>query len=666
MLPCVWGDCWGWGIDATPEGPFRAISVAPGWSWEPVPICGVRVGGALECWNSGRYSPQPPEGRFAAVDAGLDFFCGVRVGGAPACWGSGAAGWVPPAGEFASVSAGAHHACGLLTDGQARCWGADTAGATEPPEGPFTAIAAGDAVTCAMRPSGEATCWGSNAWWVATPPPGPFVALSVGSETACGLRPDRSAECWGRLDGSPPPDGAFVSLSVPMHATGAACGLRPAGSLHCWATLDQGLELSVEQELKLSHARGAVAHWRQGPSSTDEQSGGAAVAFDSVDGAFGYRCAMRADATAVCWHDRYDWWDSSPPGTFGDVAATRLDACGIRPGGELECWNPLWPPWVGFPSPPPPPAEPEERHGVPEAWAWIADEMPPGPFTAIDSGENITCGLRADATAQCWGGGNSTEPLPTPAGTFTSISVGVNYACGIRPDREPHCWQTWSGVPPPDASIPVAGPFDTLHVSGPWVHGIRPDGTTACWQEEYVCEQRLGRFTKVDTGRGLHYTSSATRLGDSEYYFDKTHTCGIRRDGTLDCWGSNDYGESIPPRDADTAVYTDVAAGYSHTCVLDTAGEATCWGDGIYRQTNAPEGPFASLSAGQWHTCALRTDGDIACWGNGPAAHFHEYDEPPDSYPTQPPPGPFTAVSAGQWHTCALRPDGTVACWLSY
>ncbi len=665
VLPCSWGDCWGWGIDATPEGPFRAISVAPGWSREPVPICGVRVDGALECWNSGRYSPQPPEGPFAAVDAGLDFFCGVRVGGAPACWGSGAAGWVLPAGEFTSLSAGAHHACGLLTDGQARCWGADTDGENEAPQGPFTAIATGDAVACALRPSGEATCWGSNTWWVATPPAGPFVALSVGSETACGLRPDLSAACWGRLDGSTPPEGEFVSLSVQMHATSAACGLRPAGNIHCWASLDQGLELSPQQEVVLSRARWGAANWRLEPSRTDEQGGQGAVAFDSVAGAFGYRCGLRADATAVCWHDSYHWWDYSPPGIFSDIAASRLDACGIRPGGELECWNPLWPSWVRFPPPLPPAAEPEDRSGVPEALTWVGDEMPPGPFTAIDSGDSVTCGLRADATAQCWGATSGTDVMPTPPGTFTSISVAGRYACGIRPDREPHCWITRSGEPTSEVSVP-AGPFETLDVSGIGVHGIRPDGTLTCWREGFVCQERPGRFTKVDTGSGLDYRSSAARLGDSEVIFAKVHSCGIRRAGTLACWGSNDHGESIPPRHADGAAYTDVAAGFAHTCILDATGKAICWGDGIYGQTNAPEGPFTAISAGMWHTCALRTDGNIACWGNGPAAHRHEYDEPPESYPTQPPPGPYIAVSAGAWHTCALRTDGEAACWLSY
>ena len=635
---CMMGGCWGWGIDEAPEGPFRAISVAPGWAYQPVPICAVRVDGSLACWNSGRYSSQPPGGSFRALDAGRDFFCGVRAGGVLACWGAGSAGWALPAGTFVSVSAGAYHACGLRADGEAACWGADTAGETSPPPGPFATIAAGDAVTCALRPSGEATCWGSNPWWVAAPPEGRFEALSVGSEAACGLRPDRSVECWGRLAESPQPHGEFVSVYLGLEDPGAACGLRPGGRIECWGHSPP--ERSAP------------------PTAINERGERVQVAFASLAGTAEYLCGLDADDAAVCWHERFDWWDESPPGSFSAVAASRFDACGIRPGGEVECWSPIWPSWMEFP--PSPPRNAVQRPGAPKELWWVADGAPPGPFTAIDSGGTITCGIRADATAQCWGGQVTAEPFPPPPGAFTSISQGDRVACGLRPDRDLYCWSTAFGSS--HSPVRVSGPFEELDFGAKYAYGIRPDGTVACWwgSADSLCDPPPGRFTKLDTGWGPIDSSR-------EYYPEEHHhTCGIRPDGAVDCWGSNLHGESVPPPHTDDAVYIDIAAGFLHTCALDAAGEALCWGDGTYGQTNTPNGPFTAISAGQWHTCGLRPDGEITCWGNGPAPATQKYDKPHDIYPTQPPTGPFTAISAGQWHTCALRPDGDVNCWLSY
>ena len=180
------------------------------------------------------------------------------------------------------------------------------------------------------------------------------------------------------------------------------------------------------------------------------------------------------------------------------------------------------------------------------------------------------------------------------------------------------------------------------------------------------CRVPDGPFAQVDSGSG-GVISSRDPLEVHNDPSHRTHACGIRRDGAVECWGSNDHGESTPPPPwAGSPPFTDIAAGFAHTCLLDDAGEALCWGNGVYGQTNPPPGPFTDLTAGQWHTCGLRPDGEIACWGDGPADEYENYDEPPEGVAAEPPPGPFTAVSAGRWHTCALRPNGDAECWLSY
>jgi hypothetical protein len=75
-----------------------------------------------------------------------------------------------------------------------------------------------------------------------------------------------------------------------------------------------------------------------------------------------------------------------------------------------------------------------------------------------------------------------------------------------------------------------------------------------------------------------------------------------------------------------------VGVGYLHSCALRADATVTCWGRGIEGQTAAPAGTFRSVSSGLWSDSAygLRTDGTAACWG---------------AMEGQPPAGTFTSVA---------------------
>jgi alpha-tubulin suppressor-like RCC1 family protein len=85
----------------------------------------------------------------------------------------------------------------------------------------------------------------------------------------------------------------------------------------------------------------------------------------------------------------------------------------------------------------------------------------------------------------------------------------------------------------------------------------------------------------------------------------------VRRDGTLACWGYNNYGQATPP----TGKFTEVSAGGYHTCAVKTNGTLACWGYNTYGQSTPPAGTFTQVSAGGYHTCGVRRDGTVACWG---------------------------------------------------
>ncbi|MDF2696387.1 MAG: putative family exoprotein [Labilithrix sp.] len=162
----------------------------------------------------------------------------------------------------------------------------------------------------------------------------------------------------------------------------------------------------------------------------------------------------------------------------------------------------------------------------------------------------------------------------------------------------------------------------TLSVEGTAQKLTCPDGTIVKWWPFSLHSRPL-----LDTGN--------------------LHTCGVRPNGTVACWGSSGYGQTTAP----AGTFTSVSAGTNHTCGVKTDGTVACWGSNGYGEATAPAGTFTSVSAGSAHTCGVKTDGTVACWGS------NGYGE------ATAPVGTFTSVSAGGVHTCGVKTDGMVACW---
>ena len=69
------------------------------------------------------------------------------------------------------------------------------------------------------------------------------------------------------------------------------------------------------------------------------------------------------------------------------------------------------------------------------------------------------------------------------------------------------------------------------------------------------------------------------------------HTCAILDDGSVACWGGNQYGQlgdgTTTNRDTPTQTASlgvdrtavAITSGYSHTCALLDDGSVVCWGE---------------------------------------------------------------------------------------
>ena len=154
--------------------------------------------------------------------------------------------------------------------------------------------------------------------------------------------------------------------------------------------------------------------------------------------------------------------------------------------------------------------------------------------------------------------------------------------------------------------------------------GLKRDGRVACWGSNVS-----GQITPPD-GAFIQVAAGGN------------HSCGLKRDGRVVCWGS-----STPPGE----VFTQVAAGGNHSCGVKSDGSVACWGNNGSGQSTPPVGTFTQVAAGRVHSCGVKRDGSVACWGNDRLRQ------------STPPAGTFTQMAAGDDHSCGVRSDGSVACW---
>ena len=132
------------------------------------------------------------------------------------------------------------------------------------------------------------------------------------------------------------------------------------------------------------------------------------------------------------------------------------------------------------------------------------------------------------------------------------------------------------------------------------------------------------------------------------------HSCGLRTDRQLLCWGTNNYGQLSRTEVDDVRAY---AVGDIHTCVLLASGSVECWGNNYYGQVDVPDrlGSVVQIVAGGYFACALREDGTPVCWGydnGGPGSLA-----PPPALP------PLKKLFATYRNPCGVDDDDHLYCW---
>jgi alpha-tubulin suppressor-like RCC1 family protein len=152
-----------------------------------------------------------------------------------------------------------------------------------------------------------------------------------------------------------------------------------------------------------------------------------------------------------------------------------------------------------------------------------------------------------------------------------------------------------------------------------------------------------------------------------------SHACGIRTDGTLWCWGANQYGqlgdgtttESLEPAQVGTSAgWSSVSVRTGTTCGIRDQ-TVSCWGNG-YGTAPVTVGvgtPFDEVASGQVHECALSA-GRLYCWGTNFDGNLGTGDQTSRSTPTRiGTADDWTALALSSRTSCGLRAGGQLWCW---
>jgi alpha-tubulin suppressor-like RCC1 family protein len=365
---------------------------------------------------------------------------------------------------------------------------------------------------------------------------------------------------------------------------------------------------------------------------------------------------------------------------------------------------------------------------------------------SIAAGEAHNCAILDNGTVKCWGwagygglgygnkndiGDNETPasvgPVDIGAGrTAVAITAGTAHSCALLDNGAVRCWgfnvygQLGTGntenvgddeTPGSVSPVNLGAGRTAVAISAGWSHtcALLDNGTVKCWGKGAGGRLGYGNTNDVTTPSAVGPVNLGAGRTAVAISATETHTCALLDNGTVRCWGENDFGQlgygnsndigdnetpaSVGPVDIGAGRHgVAISAGKYFTCVTMDTGTVRCWGEGAYGllgngdttrigDNETPgSGKPADLGnghgaleavAGGSHTCALFDLGTVRCWGNGAdgrlgygnTATIGDDESPGAVGPVELGERSAVQLAVGESHTCALLDDGTVICW---
>jgi hypothetical protein len=276
-----------------------------------------------------------------------------------------------------------------------------------------------------------------------------------------------------------------------------------------------------------------------------------------------------------------------------------------------------------------------------------------GEVRALGLTDNGSCALLTTGAVRCWGDNtlgqvgngatmNAFTPGITVASNAVSLASGANHSCALLDDGGVLCWgtgtsgQVGNGVATLAVRAPLpaslSAPAVAIFAGNDVTWSTRVDGGVIAWGQDSLLPFSLTPVPVLLDG-GVRAIAS----GDS-------HSCAIRADRTLACWGRGAEGQLGYPVSVTNAQpvrpvaglgpVNDVCVGTNFTCVIIADGGVRCFGLGTSGQlgganftsssapvtTDLPEAA-RQVACHYQSTCATTALG-VACWGDNGAGQL--------------------------------------------
>ncbi|MCF7898340.1 MAG: hypothetical protein K9L31_00110 [Candidatus Pacebacteria bacterium] len=586
--------------------------------------------------------------------------------------------------DIEQISVGSSHVCALKNDGTAYCWGYNWNGqlgdnTTTQRNTPVQVhgvgdvgyltdvaqISSGTSQTCATKNDGTVYCWGWNNYGelgdnTTSQRNTPVQVHGVGdvgyltdvtqvitdNGFTCALKNDGTAYCWGLNGSGRLGDNTSTQRNTPVQVHGVGnvgyltdvlqistgndyvCAVKNDGTVYCWGANSNGQlgdNTTTQRNTPVQvHGAGNV---------------GLLTSVVQISTGLSHTCVLINDSSVYCWG--YNGY-----GQLGDNTTSQRNT-------------------------------PIQVVGIS-----VLDNFSNVLRMATGLTTNHNCLIRTDNTLYCWGlnnngelGDNTTVKKYTPTQVhgvsnvgyltgITQVSIGSFYVCALKNDGTVYCW-------------------------GNNIYGQLGDNTTS----------QRNTPVQVHGVGNVGYLTDVVQISSGS-----SKTCATKNDGTVYCWGYNASGQlgdnTTTQRNTPVQVHgvgdvgylTDVAkvsSGQSHTCAVKTDNTLYCWGynsngqlgDNTATTRNTPVQvhgvgnvgfltDVSQISTGGFHTCAVKTDGTAYCWGYNGNGHLGDNTSTQRNTPVQVKGvgnvgflTDISQISAGQEHTCSFKTDGTAYCW---
>jgi len=606
-----------------------------------------------------------------AMEAGSQHAAVLRANGTVAVWGQVPSGeaFVPPGmTNITAMSVGNGFILGLTASGSIVTWGTNTSGATIVPADLTNAIAvsAGQNHSLALRADGTAVGWGNDDYAQVTGFAGlsNITAISAGNQRSLFLLSNGSAAAWGWIYPGAvavPPGLSDVKAAATGGSVSAA--LRSNGTVVVWGSLNGtvwsnvvGIAAGANHILAL-RGDGTLATWAATVGLGTIPPGLSNVTL--IAAAENYSLAFSGE-TVVGWGDN-QYGTLNIPANVASFPITSTETVDpFVPGTNVLHF--VFTNALG---------------GVSTATKTVIVSGPTPLVNTLPASQvsNTVATLNgtvnpSGASSTTWfewgtssGNLNATAPQSVGAGS-SAVAVNLNLT-GLSHGTIYFARVAASNINGTARANLVMFGAPVIELNGPAVM------TNQAGTAYLETAEALASFTRIRAGYSHNLVvrdgvvdawgtnnygqlNVPTNLNDCiAISAGAVHSLALRANGSVVAWGNNTEFQTEVPASATNV--TAISSLYAHNLALRTDGTVVGWGYNAYSQRNIPAGlsNVAAIAAGGVHSLALLSNGTVRTWG----ANISGLMNVPVNATN------ITAISAGLYHSLALRANGTVVNW---